>query len=322
MIDVHAHLFFDALLGKAGVYGPEVVRTDDGHFLRTGSMTWPLASPESLEVDPHDRVKALDDASIDTQIVSISPLWMFHHAPHEIAESFAAAANDYLAQWCSATDGRALFMAQLPVQRPKAAVEELHRAVTQHGAIAAYFASDARTFLDDVELDPIYSACEELDVPLFIHSAMPGIDGPNGDARLERWIGQAVIGYPLEDTVATTTFLLSDVLDRHPDLDVCLSHGGGATAMFWGRLSAFARTARSPVTEGVLRSHMDRLWFDAHVHSQDCDNLLHRVSNPDHLVFGSNFGGWDSESPESANDKHTSNASVLLRLKRRRTLRR
>lgn len=317
MIDVHAHLFFDELLGAAGSYGPRVEPGPGGYQLVTGGMEWPIGDPALLSVSPSDRLAALDAAGIEQQVVSISPLWLFHHAPHELAESFAVRANDLIAAWCAETTARGLAVAQLPTQRPEAAADELRRCVRDLGMIGGYLGSDAKAQLDGTDLDPVYEACQELDVPLFLHPAMPGVDGPPGDPRLDRWAGQAVLGYPLEDTIAASTFLLGDVLDRHPDLDVCLSHAGGGIALMWGRLSAFARTPRSPVDEARLQDHLRRLWFDVHVHSADALAFVERVLPPDHLVFASNFGGWDSEpAGGSADPRLADNAVRLLRLDR------
>lgn len=315
MIDVHAHLFFDELLGQAGAYGPRIEDTQPGCSLITGAMSWPLASRSALAVSPGARVQALDQAGIDLQIATISPLWLFHHAPAAIALPFATRANDLLGHWCEKTDGRIRPLAQLPTQDPAAAAEELRRCVEKFGALGGFIGSDARPHLDSTDLDPIYSACEQLDVPLFIHAAMPGIDGPAGDPRLDRWIGHAVLGYPLEDTVAVSSFLLGDVLDRHPNLDVCFSHGGGAIPLLWGRLTAFAHTVRSPVDPDTLHAHLQRLWFDQHLHFDAGVRLLREVANPAHLVFGSNFGGWDAEHGHSHPDHAlASNARTLLRL--------
>lgn len=316
MIDVHAHIFFDELIGAAGKLGPRFEDLPDGTCqLVTGGMTWPIPNRQSLSVSAGDRVRALDKAGIDLQVVTISPLWLFHHAPVDVATRFARRANDLMAQWCEDTSGRALPLVQLPVQDPDAAADELRRCAADHRVVGAYMGSDARQHLDSPELDPIYEVCQELDLPLFIHSAMPGIDGPAGDPRLERWIGQAVLGYPLEDTVAVSAFLLGDVLDRHPSLDVCFSHGGGAIPLLWGRLQAFASTTRSPVNPSTLQQRVNRLWFDQHLHFDDGVQLLRKVADPDHLVFGSNFGGWDAEhGGDDLDPTLASNAQRLLRL--------
>jgi aminocarboxymuconate-semialdehyde decarboxylase len=316
MIDVHAHLFFDELLGEADEYGPRVVVDPDDTHLVTGAMSWRIAHRRAPFIRPADRVEALDQAGIDLQIASISPLWLFHHAEPALAERFARRANDLMAQWCVGTNGRVRGLAQLPTQDADAAARELTRAVTELGLIGGFIGSDARVHLDDPDLDPLYTACERLDVPLFIHAAMPGIDGPAGDPRLKRWIGDAVLGYPWEDTIAVSTLLLSDVLDRHPGLDVCFSHGGGTIPYLMGRLHAFAGTAFSPVTRDALDQHLQRLWFDDHLHSSAAARLLRETADPTHIVYGSNFGGWDFEAPEAGGPSSDTdaNARVLLRL--------
>lgn len=315
MIDVHAHLFFDSLLERAGEYGPRIDQNRGGYQLLSGAMRWPIAGPAALAVTPLSRVQALDQAGIDLQIVTISPLWLFHHASAGVAEPFAREANDLLAAWCDQTGGRIRPLAQLPTQNPDRAAAELERCVNDLGMIGGYIGSDAKPHLDGTELDPVYSACEDLDVPLFVHCAMPGIDGPPGDPRLDRWSGHAVIGYPIEDTIAVTSFLLGDVLARHPHLDVCFSHGGGTIPFLWGRLAAFARTSRSPVDPEQLHARLHRLWFDTHVHLDAGVALLKATANPDRLVFGSNFGGWDSEFLDASGDTELDrNARTLLRL--------
>ena len=37
-----------------------------------------------------------------------------------------------------------------------------------------------------------------------------------------------MLGYAYEETLAVATLIIGGVLDRHPDLDICISHGGGA----------------------------------------------------------------------------------------------
>ena len=41
--------------------------------------------------------------------------------------------------------------------------------------------------LNDPALDSFYAKLTELDVPLFIHPAPAGIDGPSGDANLKQF---------------------------------------------------------------------------------------------------------------------------------------
>jgi aminocarboxymuconate-semialdehyde decarboxylase len=97
------------------------------------------------------------------------------------------------------------------VQDVPASVAELRRAVTGLGFLGACIGTDARPNLDDPELDELYGACTELDVPLFFHSVVHGVDGPPGDPRLRRWLRDVTLGYPFEEAIAVSTLLLGGV---------------------------------------------------------------------------------------------------------------
>ena len=60
---------------------------------------------------------------------------------------------------------------------------------------------------------------------------------------------------------------------------------------------------------------MRKLWFDAHVEGQGALDLLIETVGQDRLVYGTNFGGWDTPTATSAFDASlTPNAEKLLRL--------
>ena len=295
MIDVHAHLFFDDLLGRAGACGPTVTSRPGGHELVTGSHRWAMGASSSLETSPQRRLDELALAGIDRQVLSLSPLWFFHHSPADIAVDFIRRANDLMADFCEADRTRLFGLAALPVQDVGAAIAELERSTAERGLAGAYIGTDARQGLDDPDLDDLYAACVELNVTLVLHSTVAGVDGPPGDQRLERWLGQVTIGYPIEETLAVQAVLLGGVLTRHPGLDILLPHGGGAFPFLHGRLRSWVEASpAAPVSVTEFDEAVGRLWFDTHVHSHDSLTLLRAVVEPDRLVFGSNFGGWDS----------------------------
>ncbi|WP_179273580.1 MULTISPECIES: amidohydrolase family protein [unclassified Rhodococcus (in: high G+C Gram-positive bacteria)] len=317
MIDVHAHLFFDELLGMAGDYGPALASSSSGNELVTGSYRWPMGGLTRLSIDPSERVAALDEAGIDMQVVSLSPLWFFHHTSVDVAGPFLRRANELVAEFCARAPGRLLGLAAIPAQDAESAVAELERAA-ESSLVGAYFGMDARNTLDAPELDAVYEACVALDLPLFIHSTVSGVDGPPGDPRLERWLGQVTVGYPIEETLAVQALVLGGVLERHPRLDVVLPHGGGGFPMICGRLRDWVKhSLAAPVGLEQFDSAVGRLWFDTHVHSEASLTLLESVANPHHLVYGSNFGGWDTghaREVASIADRLNANASRLLRL--------
>jgi aminocarboxymuconate-semialdehyde decarboxylase len=321
VIDVHAHILFDELLGMMGELGPGLRRTDQGTVLWMGGYELMTKYADSCELDPAVRIAQLDAAGIDIQVMAPSPLWYFNHADVSVALPFIRRHNELLAEWCSRNPDRFRFFAELPTQDVGLAIEELERSVKELGALAPYISTDLGVDLDDPSLDEFYAAVVDLNVPLMIHPGVTGIDSPLRDARLRRFLGDVMLGYPFEETLAIVQLIYGRVLERHPNLDICLTHGGGAAPFLYGRLHQYFtgtfRWNENDLEATDFETYFKRLWFDSHVHHPGALQLLASLANRDHLVLGTNFGGWDSEPAVDAGDASldlAGNAARLLRL--------
>jgi len=324
VIDVHAHAVLEVSFGAAGEAGPELGASADGTpFYRVGGYVLNgvrYAGSPFMDVDV--RVAAMDEAGIDVQLLSPNPLTYFDRLDTDAAVAFARTHNDALAQVVAKYPDRLLGAAQLPVQDIPAAIAEARRAVRDLGMAAVYIGSDpgGRT-LDDPALDPLYEALVDLDVPLFVHPSPLGPDGPPADPRLRRFDLDLLLGFAYDETLAVAALVFGGVLERHPGLDVCISHGGGAAAFVAGR---FARAvekrpwAGAKLRENGFEHYYRRLWFDTHVHDELALKLLAEHAGTERLVFGTNFAGWDSgayEGPGLDPALLAANAARLLRRK-------
>ncbi len=319
VIDLHAHAVIESAYGLAGPHGPEAGRDERGPYFRIGPYRMqPMDYRGTVFVDVARRLERMDELGIDLQLLSPNPLTMFHRIEAVHAIRFCRAHNDAMAELVAAHPERLLGAAALPMQDVDAAVAELERATTELGLVAAYTGTDWPTPLDAPEYDPFYSALVALDVPLFLHPASTGGDAGPDDPRLGRFDLTLLLGYAYEETLAAATLVLGGVLDRHPDLDVCVSHGGGAMPFLLPRFEAMARFrawAPESVREHGFTAVLKKLWFDAHVDGAAARQLLLDKIGDDRLVWGTNFGGWDA--PREADElaaRLTPNARRLLRL--------
>lgn len=322
MIDVHAHAVLPGVMGCAGHYGPELGVGPEGRpRFRVGDYVLDGVDYTGTPfMDPDARLRMNDRLGIDLQVLSPNPITYFHHIEADVAAGFCRWHNDELAAVVADHPDRFLGFAQLPMQDPHAAVAELRRAVGDLGLVGAYIGTDFGIDVDDERLDPFWAAAVELDVPVFIHPAPWGIDGPLRDARIRKYDLDLSVGFMFEETVTVACLVFGGVLDRHPDLDVCLSHGGGAAAYMLGRLQHQGR-ARPWAREHPVdfAAGLRRMWFDNHVHDDDALALLERKVGRDRLVVGTNLAGWDAPTepdqiPYVA--AYDENARRLLRLDR------
>ncbi len=322
-IDVHAHAVLEGTMGAAGKYGPEI--GSDGPerpWFRVGDYRLDgVRYRGSPFMDADLRLEQMGAAGIEFQLLSPNPLTYFHHIDANMAVSFCRRHNDELAALVSAHPDKLAAVAGLPMQDIVAACEELDRAVSELGMLGAYIGADFPQQLDSRELDPFFAKLCALDVPLFIHPAPAGIDGPLGDPRMQKFDFEILLGFAAQETLAIASLIISGVMSRYPTLDVCVSHGGGAIAVLAERLAdATRRRPWSPEflrADGAFEALLRRFWLDNHVHDERALSLLETLVGSDHIVLGTNFAGWDQPKrvcPENAETRRMAeNARRLLR---------
>lgn len=322
MIDVHAHTVLAGVMGCAGSYGPELGIGPEGRpRFRVGDYVLDgVDYTDTPFMDVDARLEMNDHLGIDLQVLSPNPLTYFHHVERDVAVGFCRWHNDELAAVVADHPERFRGFAQLPMQDLDASVVELRRAVGDLGLVGAYVGTDFGIAFDDERLEPLWSEAVDLDVPIFIHPAPAGIDGPLRDPRVRKYDLDLSLGFLYEETLAVACLIYGGVLDRHRELDVCVSHGGGATAYMLGRLEHQGRTRPWARTDPVdFAAGLRRLWFDQHVHDDEALALLESKVGRDRLVVGTNLAGWDAPREPSEIPyvpAYDDNARSLLRLPR------
>ena len=320
VIDVHAHVVFMALNGTAGRYGPEAGVNPEGEpFFRIGDYTMkPISYENSVFTDYELRLEQLDRLGIARQVLSPNPLTFFHGIDATTAATFCHAHNQLMADFVALHPDRLIGLAALPLQDIPAACDELDHAIGTLGLKGAMVGTDCPQGLACQSLDPLYARLVALDVPLFIHASSTDGAGELPDPRLGKHHLSLSVGYAQEETLAVAQVLLGGVLDRHPRLDICVSHGGGTVAFLAEKIDQLARIDPG-VSEGVRQNgflhELKKLWFDTHVKGAVAGESLRHCAHPDRLVLGTNLGGFDTPDalpPDAERLSH--NAETLLRL--------
>ena len=196
------------------------------------------------------RVKEMDEAGIDLQVLS-------HGNPGlqtmdaESAVRLARIANDRLATTVAARPDRFAAFAALPTPDPKAAAEELERAVTKLGFKGALINGLTNAvFFDDKRFWPIFERAAALNVPIYLHPALPqaAVTEAYYKDYVQDWpsILRAAWGFTVETSTQGVRMVLSGVFDAHPNLKIILGHlGEGLPFLLWRINMGFAREAKA-----------------------------------------------------------------------------
>jgi predicted TIM-barrel fold metal-dependent hydrolase len=172
-----------------------------------------------------------------------------------------------MARLVSAQPERFAAFAHLPMRTPAAAADELERAVTKFGLKGALISGtiDGK-FLDAAEFEPVLACAERLDVPLYIHPAVPpeGVraayyDGLPGTASF--MLAIAGWGRHAETAVNILRLALSGALDQHPRLKLLIGHMGEGLPTMMERVErVFGGNSKSYLQRNAARAIADQVW--------------------------------------------------------------
>ena len=309
-IDIHSHVIPPAILGKAGRYGPEILFQSDGSMvIRAGEyrlkgdtvagkqeakLIGHNAQQEKLVAalgDPLLRVTELDAKDIDVMGVTIPPLFYFYGIERDIAVEFTRAANEALADYCSAAPSRFFFMPSLPLQDIEASIDEVRRSAARGARGVNMGGRDlAGKELYSEEMWPLYAELESRELPLFIHPYPAEIEHGKPADRYT----PLILDYPFECTRAVNNLILGGVFDAFPKLKVYVSHGGGFIPYQFGRIETFATLNKNVKCIKPPREYLKNFYFDTLIHELPARKYLVDWMGADNLVVGDNHGGMDS----------------------------
>ncbi len=288
-VDVHAHFVppavLDTLASRGGELGVTLVeraagtrccRFDDGLEVR------PFL-PGLLDLDA--RLAEMDGQRVGRQILSVWTDIFGYGLDGARCGTWHRILNDGIAELCAARPERFSWMASAPLVDAAAAARELERCVGD-GAVGVIVTAnvDGRN-LGEVPLDEFWSACETLDVPVFVHPSLP-----RPLPRAEKFSLNQTCAYTMDTTLAAGSMILSGALDRFPKLRLLLSHGGGNLPYLIGRFDRMHHAADRDVT-GDRAAHapsayLRRFLYDSILHNREALQFLRDLVGIERILLG------------------------------------
>ena len=226
--------------------------------LRTAAINRSGAHLERLDDVGALRLREMDEAGIDMQVLSETAPAAQVFEPEQ-AIRLARSSNDFLHAAIRAHPDRFAGFAALPTPDPKAAADELERAVTKLGFKGAMIMGLSRgeRFLDDKPFWPIFERAQALDVPIYLHPSTP--HSAVNEVYYKGFPGLAgpALGFGNEVATQAVRLVLGGVLDAYPKLKIIVGHlGEGLPFLQWRIDRSLTRDAKLPRTfTDYMRQH-------------------------------------------------------------------
>ena len=194
--------------------------------------------------------------------------------------------NDGMAEASRTHPDRFVALAMLPLQDPEAAVIEAERAVTELGCRGVYLGTNVQgKELTDPTFLPVFECVEALKVPIFFHPV-----SVIGAQRLSSYYLHNLLGNPFDTAVAAANIIFSGLLDRFPQLNICLPHAGGALPYLIGRLNHGWKVRQEcKALKKPPSSYLRRFTYDTISHAPESLHYLINLVGADRVMMESDY---------------------------------
>ena len=238
--------------------------------------------------DPEIRIAEYETNNTQVQVVSTIPVMFSYWAKPQDTLELSRFLNDDIAQVAHDHPKQYISLATIPMQAPELAVKELQRCKEELNLPGVQIGSNINNLnLSETFFDPIWKACEELELAVMIHPW-----DMMGKRHMEKYWLPWLVGMPAETSRAACSLIFGGVFERFPKLRVMLSHASGAFLATIGRVQhGFdCRPDLVAIDNPVPpRDYLGHFWVDSITHDP---NLLRFVLNSvgsNRVTIGSDY---------------------------------
>ncbi len=290
-------------------------------------------------LETEQRIAEMDRCGIDIAILSLTTPGAQSILDTSKAIDFAIQTNDQIAEnFVSTHPERFRAFATVALQSPRAAADELQRAVTSLGfkgvLINGYTGNaDTARYLDEGPVWEFWERVAQLDVPVYLHPREPLPSQRRIYEGYSSLVGSAW-GFAHETATHAIRLMLSGLFDKYPNLTIILGHLGEGLPLMLPRLEHRLRmqqngeglgSAKRPVSDYFSRNFY--LTTSGHFHTKGLLDAISEIG-VDRVLFSVDYpyesmvtaSEWFDAALISENDREKIGRTNALRLFARRKL--
>jgi len=237
--------------------------------------------------DAETRMKECNEHHVDVQVLSTVPVMFSYWAEPAHCLEVSKFLNDHIADITARYPKRFIGLGTLPMQDPDLAIEELRRCKAI-GLAGVEIGSHVNEWnLNDPMLFPVFEACQDLDMAVFVHPW-----DMMGKTKMERYWLPWLVGMPAETSLAICSMIFGGVFKKLPKLRVAFAHGGGSFPATIGRIEhGFnVRPDLCAIDNNVNpRDYLGKFWIDSLVHDEAMLNYVTALFGENRVALGTDY---------------------------------
>ncbi len=185
----------------------------------------PMAVEPKLRDLGEGRIRLMDAAGVDYAVLSVTSPGA-EQFEVEVGKKVARESNDILAEVTKKYPDRFGGFASLAPKDPEWSAQELERCVKELGFSGWNTHSNyGDSCIDEQKYWPLLAKAQELDVPIYLHPAVPMIPELRSFGMV---LGGPTFGFGVEVMYAFMRMIVRGVFDEFPDLKIIMGHYGEA----------------------------------------------------------------------------------------------
>lgn len=237
--------------------------------------------------DSKTRITECDHQHVDVQVLSTVPVMFSYWTKPTHGLEISQFLNDDINEIVHHNPKRFVGLGNLPLQDTKLAIQELERikSIGMKGVQIGSHVNDLN--LDHESIFPVFEACQDLDMAVFIHPWWW-----MAKEKMDKYWLSWLVGMPMETSLAICSLIFSGTFEKLPNLRVAFAHGGGSFPATIGRIEhGFNVRPDLVAIDNKInpKEYLGQFWLDSLVHDPKMLEYIVELVGEDKIALGTDY---------------------------------